>query len=197
MVGNKKNINLIGLDRLTNRSLIFFNQTKESLKLADSNPVIKKVTITKILPDKIILELTEDRPIAVLQADQGYIFLSELGKIISKRKETDNQLPQINFYQNLYYYQYQLGEIIDYQEVLGSLKFLKLISGLGLTVDTVDINGVHMVAFNLVNKKILFSLEKDYQAQAFQLESIIKQFKVQGKEFVSLDLRFDKPVIRF
>ena len=53
-----------------------------------------------------------------------------------------------------------------------------------------------MVAFNLDKKKIIFSLEKNRTIQAYQLETLIKQFQIEGKEFVSLDLRFDKPIIK-
>jgi len=132
----------------------------------------------------------------IIKADNGFFLLSQSGKIIIKTKENNSGLPIINYYQNLYYYQYQPGEIIDYQDILVCLSFLKKVEDLGLKVDTIDIAGVYMVAFNLDKKKIIFSLEKNRTIQAYQLETLIKQFQIEGKEFVSLDLRFDKPIIK-
>jgi len=193
---DEKNIKLIGLESLKNLNLIFFDPKTAEIDIVQKNPSIKTVNITKKYPDKIIIDIEKDQPIAVLRADQGFFFLSAEGKIIFKKKDNDTRLPLINYYQNFYYYQYQAGEKIDYDEVLASVDFLKRTDSLGLKVDTVDISGVHMVAFNLGDKKILFSLEKDRRVQDFQLETIIKQFKIEGKEFFSLDLRFDKPVIK-
>jgi len=55
-----------------------------------------------------------------------------------------------------------------------------------------------MLVFKLDNgKKIIFSVKKDREEQDYLLETIIRQFKIQGKEFQEIDLRFNKPVIAF
>ena len=63
---------------------------------------------------------------------------------------------------------------------------------------TIDIKGQDMLVFNLIDgKQIIFSNSKDKNTQNYQLELIIKQFKIEGKEFKKIDLRFDKPIISF
>ena len=79
----------------------------------------------------------------------------------------------------IYYYQSQAGEFVDSREVLTTLKFLNIINELGLKVVSVDIAGVYMVAFNLKDNKIFFTLEKDPQDQEYQVSTIIKQFKIE------------------
>ncbi len=197
IVSEEDKVELIGLDNIKNKNIFFLDEKKASAELLQKNPYLKKVNLRKNYPHQLIIEVTIDQPIAALKTNQGFFLLSEKGKIISKKKDDDKNLPLINYYQNFYYYQYQAGELIDYKEIITALKWLKLINDLGLKVDTVDIAGWHMVAFNLGEKKIIFSLEKDYQVQAYQLATIIKQFKIEGRGFSSLDLRFDKPVIRF
>ena len=63
---------------------------------------------------------------------------------------------------------------------------------------TIDIKGQDMLVFNLESdKEIIFSNKKEKELQDYQLEFIIKQFKIEGKEFKKIDLRFEKPVVTF
>jgi len=196
IVSSDNNIKILGLDYFENKNILLFNSEKAGQELIGKNPLIKSVLIFKKLPDSLVIKAEKDTPIVIIKADNGFFLLSQSGKIIIKTKENNSGLPIINYYQNLYYYQYQPGEIIDYQDILVCLSFLKKVEDLGLKVDTIDIAGVYMVAFNLDKKKIIFSLEKNRTIQAYQLETLIKQFQIEGKEFVSLDLRFDKPIIK-
>jgi len=196
IIGGSDNRQLIGLDLIKGQNLLLLNKTNTERDLTAKNSFIKSVEILKAFPNKIIIKIDDDQAIAALKTDQGFLFLSEEGKVVSKKKNNPDDLAIIIFYQNLYYYQYQLSEKVDYVEILKTLSYLKTIIDLGLKVDTVDITGVHMVAFNLGEKKIFLSLEKDRQVQEYQLKTIYRQFKIEGKDFESLDLRFDKPVIK-
>ncbi|MEK9169228.1 MAG: hypothetical protein AAB788_00635, partial [Patescibacteria group bacterium] len=63
---------------------------------------------------------------------------------------------------------------------------------------TIDIKGQDMLVFNLNDSKVIvFSNSKDKDVQDYQLELIIRQFKIEGKEFKKIDLRFNKPIIQF
>ena len=49
-----------------------------------------------------------------------------------------------------------------------------------------------MLVFNLEgDKKKGFSNNKEKEIQTYQLELIIRQFKIEGKEFKKIDLRFE------
>ena len=39
--------------------------------------------------------------------------------------------------------------------------------------------------------------KKNLDKQEYELRTIVKQFLIQGKKFKSLDLRFNKPVVKF
>lgn len=196
VIGGDIKTSLLGLEDLKNKNILLINEKRIIDELIEKNPSLSKIVLTKKYPNKLVIEIRINQPLAVLEANQGFFFLDGNGKIIVKKKDNQTTLPLIKFYQNFYYFQHQAGEIIDYQEILTALYLLKTINDLGLKVDTIDIAGVHMVAFNLGNKKIVFSLEKDRQVQEYQLVTIIKQFKIEGRDFINLDLRFDKPVIK-
>ena len=48
-----------------------------------------------------------------------------------------------------------------------------------------------------LQKEIIFRNKKEKELQDYQLEFIIRQFKIEGKEFKKIDLRFDRPIISF
>ena len=196
IVGESNNRQLIGLDLIKGRNLLLLDKTNTEKDLIAKNAFIKSVETIKVFPNKVVIKIINDQPIAILKMDKGFLFLSAEGKVVFKKKDNPNGLTIINFYQNLYYFQYQISEKVDYEEILKTLSYLKTIIDLGMKVDAVDITGVHMVAFNLGEKKIFLSLEKDRQVQEYQLKTIYRQFKIEGKDFESLDLRFDKPVIK-
>lgn len=46
-------------------------------------------------------------------------------------------------------------------------------------------------------EEIMFSAKKDIQTQVSSLQLILSRLKIEGKRFLRLDMRFDKPVIVF
>ncbi len=189
--------NILGLDELKKTSLIFLNEKETVDFILKKNPLIKDVKIEKKFPSTLILKLTYDRTLAVLVVNNGYFNLSEQGKIISKSRKMNDSLPKINFYQKLNFQFYNAGDSISFQDIKNGLFFMKSLNDLNLKVDNLDINGIDVLLFKLNDKKIIFSSVKDRELQIYQLEQIIKQFKIEGKSFKEIDLRFDKPVVRF
>lgn len=196
LISDDSKTKIIGISSLKNKNLLLLNLTELEKEIIQKNPGIKSVKMTKLYPNKLRLKITKDWAVVAVKADLGYLYLSDNGKIISKKKTLDEKLPQIIYYQKVYFANYQSGQKINYKEISMVLELLKKAENLGLIVDTVDIVGTYMVAFNLEEKKIIFSLEKKLEEQEYQLETIIKQFRIEGREFISLDLRFNKPVIK-
>ena len=52
-----------------------------------------------------------------------------------------------------------------------------------------------MIVLNSKDKRFVFTTEKDVSEQEYQFSAIVRKFRTEGKDFKSLDLRFDKPVI--
>ncbi len=194
---NERNIKIIGLENLYGKNILFLNSEKTTERLIKENPAIKTIVIQKKLPSKLLLNVVFANSIAQLAVDAGYFYLDEDGKIIKKTRNPSFSLPQINFYQKIYYSDYQSGQQIYFEEIKKSLYLLKKINQIGLTIKDLDISGNNVIVFNLENKKIIFDSLKDQQLQLFQLEQIIKAFKIKGENYKEIDLRFDKPIVRF
>jgi len=193
-----------GLENLKGTNLYFLTDGYISDILVKNNPDIQINQIIKELPNKIILKLKYIQPIAKLKLNVGFAQLSVEGKILKKSKprsagskQNVAGLPIINFYQQFDYYQISTGNNLGYEEIVTALFLLEKSQELDLKIETIDISGLTMIVFNLKDKKIIFTSEKPSKKQAFELEAIIKQFKIEAKEFKVLDLRFDKPIVKF
>lgn len=195
IINYKKTI--LGLSDLKNKNLIFETQDIVEKKILSENPSIKSVSIKKLYPSTLILNIKINSPLAVLEVNNGYFYLDNDGKIISKSRNLDHKLPIINFYEKLNFTNYTPGEVITFKDVQYSLFFLQTLNNLDIKVDNLDINGINMLVFNLKERKIIFSSEKDKRLQVYEFEQIFKEFKIQGKQFKEIDLRFDKPIVRF
>ncbi|MBI4226228.1 hypothetical protein HY612_03905 [Candidatus Roizmanbacteria bacterium] len=185
-----------GLENLKGINILLLTESYVAENLVKNNPMIQLDEVAKEFPNKLILKFKSIVPLAAVKLNEGYALLSEDAKILKKSKTTRN-LPIINFYQRLDYYQIVPGNKLDYKEIVTTLTLLKKSQDLNLKVESIDIGGLSMIEFNLNAKKIIFTAEKDKKIQNFELETIMKQFKIEAKDFKELDLRFDKPIVRF
>ncbi len=185
-----------GLENIKNNNIFLLTDAKIRATILTANPLIKNVEIEKVYPNRIKLTVETDKPLAAIKANQGFLFLDDKGKVIFKQKEIPKDLPLISYYQLLDYGSISSGDKIDLRDILTALHFLKKTSEIGINTISVDINGLDMIRLNLEDRSIIFTTEKDKNIQDYQLETIVRQFKVEGKNFETLDLRFDKPVIK-
>lgn len=188
---------LRGLSSYYNQNLVFISTKKIEQTLLDENPQIRSISIQKIFPNSLRIFVTQQPILAQLEMNYGYVYLSGNGRVVQKARTLKENFPLIRYYQKMNYAAVSPGDELQYKEVVTSLHFVKKLSELGFKTITIDISGPDMLLFSLDDKKIYFTIEKDISIQEYELEQIIKQFRIEGKEFKNLDVRFEKPIIQF
>lgn len=187
--------NIIGL--VKNKNLILLSVDQLQTEILLHNPQIGEVIVHKIYPNKLSVQFKLDYPIAYLKANLGFFALNYKGKIIYKKKLLNDNLPIINYYQKFDYLAHNPSDVFSYSDIQAALYFLQKIQELGISVSGVDIVGLDMVRFNLKEKIVNFTSQKDKSRQEYEFITLYKQFKIEGRDFKSLDLRFDKPIVGF
>ncbi len=186
-----------GLENLQQRNTFLTTDEEIIQTVKQNNPQLKNIGVEKKYPDQLIIRVEADSSVASLKVNQGYFLLNPSGKIMIKDKNNSTQLPIINYYQQLNYNAYNIGDQIDLQDIVASLHFVKKTVDMELPVLSIDIGGVDMIRLNLQAKKtLIFSPDKNIDIQDYQFEKLIRQFKIEGRDFESLDFRFDKPIIK-
>ncbi len=188
---------LYGLEALKNRRMLFLTEPAAQAAVQSANPHLGSVSAKKVLPDALEFKVVPAKPVLLFKAQGGYFILDEAGKIIAKTKSGDgySQLPILNYFQRINYANMQPGSELQMSDLLMAIRFLGKVRGMGMEVITIDIDGVDVIGLNLNKQAIIFSSEKDVESQVYQLEQILRQFRVQGRDFIKLDLRFNRPVL--
>lgn len=197
MTSDSGTASVLGLETVKGQNIILLSKADLKTRLERSNPALKKIEISKKYPRSLDIYVESDSPTAAVAADRGYLILNSEGKIITKTEKKPDDLVEILYYQKLNRALFETGDRLEYEDLLQALAIFKKITDIGLNPDTIDINGVDMIAFKQDKRRIIFSSEKSIERQYHEMEIIIKEFKVQGKEFRELDLRFDRPVVKF
>lgn len=193
-----RKFSLANEDELIDRNLIFLNEDQAGKEIVQENALLRKAVVDKVWPNTLKVNLYFYDPLAILPVTQGFFNLSEDGRILSKNKNNNSSLTTINYYQKLNNNSFQVGDWIDYKDIQQALFFINKLKQIGQKPLTVDIKGQDMLVFNLSNDKvIIFSSQKEKELQNYQLELIIKQFKIEGKDYKKIDLRFNKPIVTF
>lgn len=195
---NEEKKYILGIADIKKIPLFFIDENKLKNILLKKNSQIKDLKIEKKYPNILIIEVIKDEPLAVLDTGYGYFYLGSQGKIIYKSKNRyEKKMPLINFYQKLNFQNYHPGEIINFKEIIYSLQLLEKINDYHIKINSLDIDSLGMILFYLEDKKVFFSSSKDFFYQWSLFEKIYRQFKIEGKQYKEIDLRFDKPIVRF
>jgi len=200
IISPKKNASIFGLDDLKKDNFFILkakkNQIEDNLKLINSS--IKTIKIEPIFPDKVKLIVDFYEPMAILIGSDINFYLSRDSRILFKTKDIrERELTLINYYQKLPDFLYKTGDYISFSDIKMAVELIDFFDQIGFVVKKVDIKSEDMLIFNLRDREILLTDKKDKNGQKNQLKKIIRQFKIEGKEFKKIDLRFDKPVVVF
>lgn len=193
-----RNFSLINKDKLIKKNLFFINKDRIAKEIIKENFFVKTATVNKVWPNNLKISVSFYEPCVSLIVSNGFFDLSCDGRILQKTRSDKTLLPVINYYQKLNNSSFQTGEWIDYKDIKQALFFVDKLKQLNIIPLAIDIKGQDVILFNLIDdKKIIFSNNKDREAQEYQLELIIRQFKIEGKDFKKIDLRFNKPIVEF
>ncbi|OGE42589.1 hypothetical protein A3B45_00055 [Candidatus Daviesbacteria bacterium RIFCSPLOWO2_01_FULL_39_12] len=205
-----KELNLYG----KNIFMIDFKKGKEDLTLKYS--CIGDVQFSKLYPDKLTINLTERKaqfifaPLKLKEAtgsaieqlinisatesaqfaDLGEKYLVDDQGVVFERA-TEENLPKI-------YLRYDLsvGKRLDEGLIKNLLKILQKVSEFGLPITRAFLEKEDLVSIDTSPKLVLrLTFEIDSQLAALQL--ILEKAKIDDVKLEFIDLRFDKPVIRY
>jgi len=198
IISEKKIKSFLGSELIKGKNISLLNKKELQQKLQDLNPTIKDLTIKIIYPNKIQIYYKLVEEVAYINANDGFLSISNTSKILRKSKKLANKsnLTEILYYQKFDYITNSVGSYIDYLDIKYSLNVLKKVKEYGFEVVSIDISRPSMIRLNLGDSIVIFTSEKNIKGQIDKLEKIIKQFKVEGNSFSLLDLRFDKPILK-
>ncbi len=188
----------------------FLFSPKEHQKNMYSNIAeVKKVRIEKVLPNKVVLfvEIHQPKYVVELLSDQCFV-LSPGGFVLHDILEEDTEIPEqfcINYAteNSLIYFASTDMEISVLEDGKKRLLLMEDINRVVEVVETFNYKIVNITLesgvlkiFDEEGKEFTFSLADDISTQLKRFIVVIGKIKNDLLEFGSLDLRFERPVMR-
>lgn len=190
------NRDLRGLQSLGGRLIFTIDEGQLEAQLKALNPQLQKIEIKKKFPNKLEIKTQSAKISAVLEAGSGYFYLSADGRILAKSRKKDKVQPVIKYYQKYNYDSFGIGDKIEENDILFALQFIEKFESIDLIVHAVDITSTNMLILNSGDKTYFLSTERSIEDQYRDVKTIVGRFKIEGLNYKSLDLRFEKPIIK-
>ncbi len=169
---------------------------------------IKSVITSKTFPDKVILQTVNREALAVFaslkdkeasfsatpsaELVKDYFLVDSEGVVFGRGESNPWILTVYLFNQELSIGQKLTGGISDIPRILDKIKIL------GIQIDTARINQDSFIitSVNPVSE-MFFRLNNNVDVQLASLQLILDKAKIDLNELEFIDLRFDRPVVRF
>ncbi|MDD5415815.1 MAG: FtsQ-type POTRA domain-containing protein [Candidatus Daviesbacteria bacterium] len=208
-------------DQLKNESGLYgqnfflLNSKKLQERLRTKFICIKTVTVGRLIPDKVKLKIASRKPDAILlnlkdkqaspsflieniatpeaaAAQDSYVVDNE-GVVFSK--SIDNlDIPKIYIYDS----DIAVGKKLKNSLINNSLKILDRIKKFGVIAKkSLIAENFFIINPDTMDPKIIFRLNDQIDIQLASLQLILTDAKIDLRELMFIDLRFDKPIVRF
>lgn len=178
---------------------------------------IKKISLARYIPDKVGLTVFGRDPLAILinlkpkeatqsgqvgieniatpsaqDFDLGEQFLVDEEGIIFSKNIPNIPLPKI-FFSNQ---ELSLGNKLPGEILNNALMIINKLKGFGIEIGNVSImESKVLIVYS--TPKIIFKLLDNIDIQLASLQLILEQAKIESKDLDFIDLRFDKPIMKF
>lgn len=173
------------------RQHMLFLNTKSIAWEFQKQPWIKDVQVNKQFPNSLKVTLTKRIPVVYIQSDPT-LYVDEGGKVIPQL-DTDytNNLPQIVCD--------EMPVSGDLWKINGSVRIFEIVREaleVNIPIESVHCTSTHV--FEMDVEGVLFTLSDtdEIEQTVGSLLFLIKQFRIEGKRPKTVDLRFEKPVLR-
>jgi len=178
------------------KSIFVYNASRIENMLPTIATSIHSVQIDIELPRTLRLKVTYKKPFATIKTDKGYVEVSEDGVVMKKDTKFDRKTPLIFNNFPILHTEYQKGQRITLSTITKALQAVEALNGEGLTVESIDIDSVDMIACKTRTIEVIFSQTRDFSIQVHEMRQIVKRLKLGDLKVEAIDLRFDKPIIR-
>lgn len=200
---------------LLGQNFFLLNNKRLQLALKTKFVCIKNAVVSRFVPDKVKLEIEARKPAAVLlslkekqastsslientatpeaEAVKDYFLVDSEGVVFSKSTD-DSNIPKIYIYDQ----GIVMGKQLENSLINNSIKILDRIRTFNVIVKKSWIaEGFFIVNPDTSDPKIIFRLNDQIDIQLASLQLILAEAKIDLREFTFIDLRFNKPVVRF
>lgn len=181
---------ILNEDRISKNLLFFPSQAIRSKVLSD-NPWLVDVKFVKKFPNTLQIVPVLRSPIAKLQSNERLVLMDKSGMILGDA-DSSVTLPIIQISaENL-----RVGGIVDDKRVQMALVFIEGVEP-SLLIDHIESHDRSYLLAKSSKSNIFIPQDRSISQTIATLQTLITGFRIKGTLPTVVDLRFDKPIIKF
>lgn len=199
---------------LYGKNFFLLNEENITKDLKKKFICIKGIIFSRYFPDKIKLEIASREPVAELLSLRekpasassliesvatpeaslaGDIFIVDNEGVVFSKSQDDLNVPKIFVFDQ----KLLLGQKLD-NITGGALKILEKIKTFGVVVKKSWVSeNFFIINPDTKDPKVVFDLSRPIEVQLASLQLILTEAKINLRELEFIDLRFDKPIVRY
>ncbi|MCL5784010.1 MAG: FtsQ-type POTRA domain-containing protein [Patescibacteria group bacterium] len=200
--------------KIVNQNFFLLDSAKIEVSLKNKFFCIKSVMLSKQFPNKVKMQVLGRQPFAVLvdlkdkpasssslleniatpsagQINNSYIVDNE-GVVFDNDKDNLN-IPKIYTYDS----NMSLGKSLTDDPNINPLKILEKVKSLGIEIQESWLNDDYLQVLGDSKLQIIFALNDKIDIQLASLQLILAEAKINSRDLEFIDLRFDKPIVKF
>jgi len=191
---NQTDLKAFVASNITNKNIIYIDTRSIEAVLKKTFLGAKDIKVTKAVPNKLQVHVTERTPLAVVAAsDKGQKYLmDEEGYILGSVAPEYTNLPLI-----LYTTPIEIGKFLDSKIVPVTEALLKETSANNLKISSISYKTTHTSLFVSDSIEALIGNEKSVKESVRILAAMIRNLTLEGKKIQKVDLRYDKVIVLY
>ncbi|MFH1655105.1 MAG: cell division protein FtsQ/DivIB [Candidatus Omnitrophota bacterium] len=171
-----------------------------SEKLQSEYPQAAQIVISRIFPDKLLIEFRERAPFAKFQlSNQDFVIDNEAVVLDCPRDYDRDRLTTLKGL-NITFKDLKPGQKLRLKNVSLALDLLGLINRIPLLrqykVQELDISNLNKISFIIHDEIVILTRKVDFNKKLNILVSLLRQLEPELEEISYIDLRFKDPVIK-
>jgi cell division septal protein FtsQ len=190
---NAEDLEILIDSNLQNRNILYIDERKIENDIIKNFLGAKKITIKKSLPDKLVVNVTERVPLALLYQNEGsqLYLIDDDGYVLGKVAPQYMDLPRIQYVQDI-----EIGKTVAPEIVPTTRQIIKESDANNLKISSMSFTPKYTRIYIADSTQALLSNEKDFGLSIKLLSSMLKKLSLEGKNVNQIDLRYDKVIVK-
>ncbi len=190
VVGN--NIQVLVDETRLPKTLLLFPSVRLRMELLADNPILADIQFQKKYPHTLMIVPTLRTAVGRLTLVSREVLLDESGIVLSDADSTSPPLPHLI----VPILSVRIGETISDPRVVAALAFITGIRDI-LPVSAISVEDERSLRAKNDTVDILFPQDGSIPAILATLQTLLSGFRIKGTLPTLIDLRFNKPIIKF
>lgn len=173
-------------------TLLFFPSDEIRAELLERNPILADVRFEKRYPHTLVITPTLRSPVAVVATPSRTVLIDPRGYVLADADIIPAGLPRVIASIS----GIRIGQQLSDKGIGTSLSFAQNAKGF-MNMETITIAGDGSITAHGGKLDILFTQNEDIQTILTTLQTLFTGFRIKGTLPTVIDLRFDKPIVKF